>query len=401
MRKKILYIHGFASSPKSSTVEELRNVVEDLGHELIAVELSFHPIEDVDMINQTILEEKPDLVIGTSLGGLYSIIAQTEEQDIPVLVINPPSRPTTDLAQFIGLNKFFNSRSNGATSFYFDEENLKEYKVHDIAIEKRTKDKLENLFVILSDHDEVLKANPKTFFEKILPEGHILVTSAIGHRLDKDFIRSTIKNVIETILDFEDDTYIDFSLEDIDINESFKNYGLEDQSKKLAYIDLVWDMLNDAYTGIGGFQGAESKEHLLRKSDFWKLCFKMGRLVAFALYKITPYGRKLFAGATDQSELGKKWFCKIIEEDSNQVSRHSYAEVSGKLEHLFRRLGVNLVPYEEVKKILFGKHLDQDVDPEKEENERYDFDKEYHYYRNLHSGVRHRKLMVGNPRKLE
>ena len=84
----------------------------------------------------------------------------------------------------------------------------------------------------------------------------------------------------------------------------------------------------------------------------------MGRLVAFALYKITTYGRKLFAGATDGTELGKKWLCKIIEEDSNQVSRHSYAEVSDKMEDLFRKLGTNLIPYEEVKKILFGKHLD-------------------------------------------
>ena len=140
----------------------------------------------------------------------------------------------------------------------------------------------------------------------------------------------------------------------------------------------------------------KTKEELLRKADIWKLCFKNGKLVAFSLYKDTKFGRKSICGATDNTELGKVWFQKIIEEDIREKNRAVYTEVFGKMEHYFRKYNAPLISYELVKHILLGKDIDQEIDIEDEKNQLYDFDKDYHYYRVLKDGNRHRKIMVGN-----
>lgn len=66
------------------------------------------------------------------------------------------------------------------------------------------------------------------------------------------------------------------------------------------------------------------------------------------------------------------------------------------MEHYFRKYNAPLISYELVKQILLGKDIDQEIDIEDEKNQLYDFDKDYHYYRVLKDGNRHRKIMVGN-----
>ena len=66
--KKILYVHGFGSSGQSGTVDRIREV---LPHAMvIAPDLPIRPQEAIDLLRRICTTEQPDLIIGTSMGGM-------------------------------------------------------------------------------------------------------------------------------------------------------------------------------------------------------------------------------------------------------------------------------------------------------------------------------------------
>ena len=68
--KKILYVHCFCSSGQSGTVHRLRQVLPQAT--VIAPDLPIHPEEALALLRQTCEQEQPDLIIGTSMGGMYA-----------------------------------------------------------------------------------------------------------------------------------------------------------------------------------------------------------------------------------------------------------------------------------------------------------------------------------------
>ena len=68
--KKILYVHGFGSSGQSGTVTRIREVLPQA--EVIAPDLPIEPQEALQLLKDTCEREKPDLIIGTSMGGMYA-----------------------------------------------------------------------------------------------------------------------------------------------------------------------------------------------------------------------------------------------------------------------------------------------------------------------------------------
>ena len=68
--KTVLYVHGFASSGQSGTVARLREVMPQA--RVIAPDIPIHPQEAISMLRALCQEEKPSLIIGTSMGGMYT-----------------------------------------------------------------------------------------------------------------------------------------------------------------------------------------------------------------------------------------------------------------------------------------------------------------------------------------
>ena len=68
--KKILYVHGFASSGQSGTVTKIREMIPDAT--VVAPDLPLHPEEALALLRDTCAKEQPDLIIGTSMGGMYT-----------------------------------------------------------------------------------------------------------------------------------------------------------------------------------------------------------------------------------------------------------------------------------------------------------------------------------------
>lgn len=68
--KTVLYCHGFGSSGQSGTVTRLREVMPNA--RVIAPDLPVDPHEAIALLHHTCETEKPDLIIGTSMGGMYA-----------------------------------------------------------------------------------------------------------------------------------------------------------------------------------------------------------------------------------------------------------------------------------------------------------------------------------------
>ena len=102
--KKIMYVHGFASSAQSGTVEMLRHLMPNAT--VVARDIPIHPEEAMAMLRSMADEEQPDLIIGTSMGGMY-----TEQlHGFDRILVNPAFEMGETMSKFTGKQVFQNPR---------------------------------------------------------------------------------------------------------------------------------------------------------------------------------------------------------------------------------------------------------------------------------------------------
>lgn len=126
--KKLLYVHGFASSGSSGTVMTLRRYLT--GWRVIAPDLPVDPFEALELLRKMVDEEQPDIVVGTSMGGMYT----QQLWGVPRIVVNPSFEMSRSLLfGKMGRNKYMSKRKDGATEFRIDKavvERFKEMEKH-------------------------------------------------------------------------------------------------------------------------------------------------------------------------------------------------------------------------------------------------------------------------------
>jgi predicted esterase YcpF (UPF0227 family) len=112
--KNILYIHGFMSSCKSSKIDALRK-----GNNVYCIQLDNKPKEDISKLTKFMKNNKIDLVVGTSLGGFYSLYLNAKF-DVQIIAMNPVTYPSKQLEHHLGENVDFLDRK-----FSWTKEDLK------------------------------------------------------------------------------------------------------------------------------------------------------------------------------------------------------------------------------------------------------------------------------------
>ncbi len=122
--KKIMYVHGFGSSGQSGTVTRLRTVLP--GATVIAPDLPIQPAEAMTLLRELCDKEHPDLIIGTSMGGMY-----TEQlRGFDRICLNPALciADTMQAHGMTGTQTFQNPRLDGIQQFYVDKALVKAYR---------------------------------------------------------------------------------------------------------------------------------------------------------------------------------------------------------------------------------------------------------------------------------
>ena len=122
--KKILYVHGFGSSGQSGTVTRIREVLPQAT--VIAPDLPIHPEEAMALLHEVCEQEQPDLIIGTSMGGMYAEMLYGYDR----ILVNPALQMGDTMKEhgMIGAQHFSNPRQDGVQDFMVTKALVKEYK---------------------------------------------------------------------------------------------------------------------------------------------------------------------------------------------------------------------------------------------------------------------------------
>ena len=122
--KKILYVHGFASSGQSGTVRLLRTFMPNAT--VVAPDLPIHPFEALDLLHSVCEAEQPDLIIGSSMGGMMAEQLRGYDR----ILVNPAFQmgETMGTHGMVGKLTFQNPRQDGVQEMVITKAIQKEYR---------------------------------------------------------------------------------------------------------------------------------------------------------------------------------------------------------------------------------------------------------------------------------
>ena len=145
----IIYIHGFGSSGEASKAKLLRAYCHEQGIRFIAPSLPTIPylaIQTLSELIESYSEQEPVYLIGSSLGGYYSLYL-SDKYDLKAVLINPAVNAPQTLERAIG---------HGVN--YYDDSSYEWNESHiDMLVNYEIEEpNVDNLFVLLQEGDEVL-----------------------------------------------------------------------------------------------------------------------------------------------------------------------------------------------------------------------------------------------------
>ncbi len=144
--KKIMYVHGFMSSAQSGTVARLREMLPSA--DVVAYDMPLHPGEAMELLKRKCKEEDPDLIIGTSMGGMYTEMLYGYYR----ILVNPAFNMGDTMTKhgMLGKQIFHNPRADGVQEVIVTKQTIEEYKEitgHNFsAITDEEKEKVYGLF---------------------------------------------------------------------------------------------------------------------------------------------------------------------------------------------------------------------------------------------------------------
>ena len=120
--KKIMYVHGFLSSAQSGTVKMLQELMPSAT--ILAEDIPVHPADAMTMLHKMADEEQPDLIIGTSMGGMYTEMLHGFDR----ILVNPAFAMGDTMSSMTGHQVFQNPRKDGVQELMVTKGLIKEYK---------------------------------------------------------------------------------------------------------------------------------------------------------------------------------------------------------------------------------------------------------------------------------
>ena len=198
--KKILYLHGFASSGASGTVDLLRHEFwgPDATHRatVVAPDIPLDPVVALPVLKALAHDEMPDLIVGTSMGGMY---AQQLHGSLRICV-NPSfwlSKKYDVL--FVGKHKWLNRRKDGETEFHVTKEIIEHFQdMEACQFEGITDDDRALCHGLFGDEDgTVLAAETRPMFERHYPGMSHLFHG--GHRMNAHVVMHTLLPYIRNL----------------------------------------------------------------------------------------------------------------------------------------------------------------------------------------------------------
>jgi predicted esterase YcpF (UPF0227 family) len=180
--KKVMYVHGFMSSGESGTVKLLHDFMPNAN--IIAEDIPLHPEEAMTLLRQLCDTEQPDLIIGSSMGGMYTEMFRGFDR----ILVNPALRMGDTMSSMTGKQVFQNPRKDGIQEFMVTKSLIKEYKdITEHCFEDLTEEDQQHVWGLFGDNDPVVHTFDlfKEHYSQAIPfhGEHRLIDKVVHHYL--------------------------------------------------------------------------------------------------------------------------------------------------------------------------------------------------------------------------
>lgn len=179
-RHTAIYVHGLASGANAATGKTLSKrfdnfnwITTDFGEDLAA---------NVCQLNECVKEHKPQLIVGTSMGGLTLLYA--DAPDAVKIAINPALSIADCVRNTIGLgtHPYFCKRLDGATEFELTEQMCRDWERY-ITTHKPSLGRAS--YAVFAAHDELLGDEASLAAQKIVGDCgyNVMINPDGAHRI--------------------------------------------------------------------------------------------------------------------------------------------------------------------------------------------------------------------------
>lgn len=193
--KKLLYVHGFASSGQTGSARTLRTLLPNA--EVISPDLPVEPEEAMALLQNVVAEEKPSVVVGSSMGGMYSEMLY----GIDRVLVNPAFQLADTILKNNGLGRheFHNPRKDGATSFLVNKPLLEHFREVSSRCFSRAGEDRERVWALYGTNDNLV--HTYDLFTEHYPQAVRFVGE---HHLNDDVILHSLLPVLQWIDDAQE-----------------------------------------------------------------------------------------------------------------------------------------------------------------------------------------------------
>lgn len=189
-RPKVMYLHGFGSSAASGTVNTLQEVLPE--YDVVAPDIPVDPAEALPFLRGLCMNEVPDVVIGTSMGGMYA----QQMYGYKRICVNPAFEMSkTSKVLKVGTFDYFKPRKNGTLRFSITPEIIEHYaKMEKHQFDGVTEADCNQVWGLFADGDNQVNCEP--LFRKYYKQ---VVHFHGEHRLDDNAIKEVLAPLIREI----------------------------------------------------------------------------------------------------------------------------------------------------------------------------------------------------------
>ena len=182
VNKKLVYVHGFMSSGATHTAKILQEYMPQCT--VIAPDLSIHPEEAMELLRKIQADERPDIIIGTSMGGMYTEMLYGTDR----ICVNPAFQMGSTISEsnMLGKQVYQNPRKDGVQEVIVTKALQKEYKeMTERCFSAVTPEEQERVYGLFGDADPIV--HTFDLFHQHYPQAiyfhgeHRLIEKAIFH----------------------------------------------------------------------------------------------------------------------------------------------------------------------------------------------------------------------------
>lgn len=195
MKKKVLYVHGFASAGSSGTAVQMRNHLYPMDCSVISPDLPLSPLQAIEELHGLVENENPDLIVATSMGAMYA----EQLYGVPRILVNPAFNMARMLMmRGMGKREFRNKRADGAKEFKVDRQMISEFqqveKKSFTGVNEEEKGRVYGLFGL---QDKNVNCQPE--FKKHYGTEHFILFQG-EHYLNGQVLSRTVMPLVEELL---------------------------------------------------------------------------------------------------------------------------------------------------------------------------------------------------------